>query len=60
VDAVEKYRKYDAEGNAVKGDYARVFEEEYRRLANHPTTAPCSRKWISHAQPKRFTTATSP
>jgi type III restriction enzyme len=36
IDAVEKYRQYDTEGNAVKGDYARIFEEEYRRLASHP------------------------
>ena len=36
IDAVERYRRYDAEGNAVKGDYARIFEEEYRRLARHP------------------------
>lgn len=36
IDAVNKYRQYDAEGNPVKGDYARIFEEEYRRLAKHP------------------------
>lgn len=36
IDAVERYRKYDEEGNAVKGDYAAIFEEEYRRLARHP------------------------
>ena len=36
IDAVEKYRCYDDEGSLVKGDYARIFEEEYRRLANHP------------------------
>lgn len=36
VDAVDKYRQYDEAGNAVKGDYARIFEEEYRRLAKHP------------------------
>jgi type III restriction enzyme len=36
IDAVEKYRKYDADGNAIKGDYARIFEEEYRRAGNHP------------------------
>jgi type III restriction enzyme len=36
IDAVEKYRQYDADGNPVKGDYARIFEEEYRRLARHP------------------------
>ena len=36
IDAVEKYRQYDADGNRVNGDYARIFEEEYRRLAKHP------------------------
>ena len=36
IDAVDRYRKYDAEGNWVKGDYATIFEEEYRRLAKHP------------------------
>ncbi len=36
IDAVDKYRQYDAEGNKMKGDYARLFEEEYRRLAKHP------------------------
>jgi len=36
IDAVDKYRQYDADGNPVKGDYARIFEEEYRRLAKHP------------------------
>ena len=33
VDAVEKYRRYDAEGNRLKGDYAMIFEEEYVKLA---------------------------
>lgn len=36
IDEVAKYRSYDADGNAVKGDYARLFEEEYRRAANLP------------------------
>jgi type III restriction enzyme len=36
IDAVDRYRKYDADGNPVKGDYAKIFEEEYRRLAKHP------------------------
>ena len=36
IDAVANYRYYDEEGNAIKGDYARMFEEEYRRLARHP------------------------
>ena len=35
IDAVDRYREYD-EGNPAKGEYARIFEEEYRRLANHP------------------------
>lgn len=36
IDSVEKYRKYDKDGNAVKGEYAVIFEEEYRRLAKRP------------------------
>ena len=36
IDAVEKYRQYDSNGTPVKGEYARIFEEEYRRLAKHP------------------------
>jgi type III restriction enzyme len=36
IDAVDRYRQYDADGNSVKGDYARIFEEEYRRYAKHP------------------------
>ena len=36
IDAVDRYRRYDDEGNPVKGEYGRMFEEEYRRLANHP------------------------
>jgi Restriction endonuclease len=36
IDAVARYRKYDEDGNPVKGVYAQIFEEEYRRLAKHP------------------------
>ena len=36
VDSVERYRSYDEAGNAVKGEYACIFEKEYRRLARHP------------------------
>ncbi len=36
IDAVERYRQYDADGIPVKGDYARIFEEEYRRAAKLP------------------------
>ena len=36
IDKVAHYRHYDADGNPVKGEYARIFEEEYRRAANRP------------------------
>lgn len=34
IDAVEKYKSYDTEGQEVAGEYARIFEEEYRMAAN--------------------------
>jgi type III restriction enzyme len=36
IDAVDKYRQYDAAGNSIKGEYAQIFEEEYKRQAGHP------------------------
>lgn len=36
IDAVGRYRKYDAEGNPIPGEYAQIFEEEYARAARHP------------------------
>ena len=36
IDRVERYRKYDKDGNPQKGEYAIWFEEEYHRLARHP------------------------
>lgn len=36
IDAVAKYRLYDNEGNHENGDYAQIFEEEYKRLINFP------------------------
>ena len=36
IDAVDRYRKYDEDGNAKKGEYAEIFEKEYRRFAIHP------------------------
>lgn len=36
IDEVAKYRRYAADGSAEKGDYARIFEEEYRRAAKLP------------------------
>ena len=36
IDEVAKYRQYDEQGSPVKGIYARMFEEEYKRWAKHP------------------------
>jgi len=36
IDEVSRYRQYDDDGNPVKGDYALIFEEEYRRAAKLP------------------------
>lgn len=36
VDEVANYRSYTVDGQQVKGKYALMFEEEYRRLAKHP------------------------
>jgi type III restriction enzyme len=33
VDTVDKYRRYDSAGQQVKGEYALMFEDEYRKLA---------------------------
>ena len=33
IDAVDRYRQYDEDGNSVKGVYADMFEDEYRRFA---------------------------
>lgn len=33
IDSVEHYRQYDEGGSPVKGKYALMFEEEYRKLA---------------------------
>ncbi len=36
IDEVARYRSYDTAGNPLKGDYARIFEEEYQRAAKLP------------------------
>ncbi len=36
IDEVAKYRQYDADGHPVKGEYAKIFEEEYQRAARLP------------------------
>jgi len=39
IDAVDRYRLYDNDGNRVNGPYAQIFEEEYRRAARNPDYA---------------------
>ncbi|MBN2745227.1 MAG: DEAD/DEAH box helicase family protein [Bacteroidales bacterium] len=34
IDSVDKYRNYDAEGNEIIGEYAKIFEEEYNMIRN--------------------------
>ncbi len=36
IDRVARYREYDQEGNPVKGIYAKIFEEEYKKFSKHP------------------------
>ena len=36
VERVSQYREYDADGQPLQGPYAKIFEEEYRRLAGSP------------------------
>ncbi len=36
IDEVAKYRQYDTEGNPVKGEYAKIFEDEFKRAAKQP------------------------
>ncbi len=34
IDTVDKYRKYDENGEQVLGEYAQIFEEEYDKVKN--------------------------
>ncbi len=36
LDSVKNYRVYDEEGQAANGQYAQLFEEEYRKLIQKP------------------------
>ncbi|MFT9486584.1 MAG: type III restriction-modification system endonuclease [Tepidibacillus sp.] len=36
IDKVANYRDYDKEGNPIKGKYAVMFEEEYKKLIQKP------------------------
>ena len=38
IDKVEKYRKYDANGNEVNSEYGQMFEEEYTSILNENLT----------------------
>lgn len=38
IDKVEKYRKYDADGNEVNSEYGQMFEEEYTSILNENLT----------------------
>ena len=38
IDEVAKYRKYDADGNEVLGEYGQMFEQEYINILNEYTT----------------------
>ena len=36
IDKVANYRQYDEDGNPIKGPYAEIFEEEYKRVIKNP------------------------
>ena len=36
IDQVDRYRRYDNDGNPQKGIYGQLFEEEFQRAARHP------------------------
>lgn len=36
IDKVANYRQYDEEGNPIKGPYAEIFEEEYKKVIQKP------------------------
>lgn len=42
IDEVCKYREYDDEGNALLGEYGRIFEQEYKTILDNA---------INHARP---------
>ena len=39
IDQVAHYRRYDEDGKPTKGEYASIFEDEYRRVAGRPEYA---------------------
>jgi type III restriction enzyme len=60
IDEVAKYRDYSAD---EKGEYARIFEEEYSQYLNEVLDldeTPYIKYLKGHSPPKRRTAATSP
>jgi type III restriction enzyme len=39
IDTVGKYRQYDDDGNPTNGEYAEIFEKEYKKLIKKPKYA---------------------
>lgn len=39
IDTVSKYRLFDEDGNATNGEYAEIFEKEYKKLIKKPRYA---------------------
>jgi type III restriction enzyme len=39
IDSVSKYRQYDEDGNETNGEYAEIFEREYKKLIVKPKYA---------------------
>lgn len=52
IDAVEHYRSYDPDGNPVKGKYAAMFEEEYRRAMKLPDFASLFKEVDTASEPQ--------
>ncbi|NLC31957.1 MAG: restriction endonuclease subunit R, partial [Clostridiales bacterium] len=52
IDEVAKYRQYDDDGSELPGEYATIFEEEYRHVLNHyPTlTNPAYRAFLEKTE----------
>lgn len=40
VDRVDRYRRYDADGRQIPGEFAEIFEREYRRIVKQPKYRP--------------------
>jgi hypothetical protein len=59
IDAVDRYRQYDADGNPVKGDYARFLRRNTVAMAKHPDYQSLFGSGPDMPPPKMSTTAIS-